>query len=329
MGLFDGGGSGGGSGGSFFSGGSGGGSGFGDGMGGNLFRDSDNTFFGGRSQGGLADLSRNWKRVDPYDFSGQQTKARRAAAEKQIAENEKKMNKLLKQQPKYQTGFNSNINSLNKQQGMIGDVNAGQQYGMAVNSSNQLNQRAFGTEESPWLKLQLQQQQMGQNQASDQMRSANSISTQDAMNQMQMEGGMSPQARERLMKQQNMQNMLGQQNISRQGEMDRLGLRSQEEQNRFQLQQQMPQMQMGLDQYNTNLGQQNRQAQFNKVNNWQQMADAEQARSLQDKQFGYGAKANTWDNRMKAQGAMDENAALLRSGSQTGIQRYGVGGMGL
>lgn len=275
------------------------------------------------------DLSEWWKKSDPYDLSGQQTRARKEAAEKQIAENRARMEAMFAEQPQYDTEAISYKGKLNKRLGKIKDVRAGKRFGEAGRATDMLSERAFGTDESPWLKQQLQLQELGESQQRDQLAQRGALQQQQQMSNLAMQGGLSGGARERMADANMQQQMMQQQQLARQGQMDRLGLRSAEEQRRFQLQQQMPGMQLGLDQYQTGLGQANRQAAFNKASMWQQQANADEARRLQNAQARHAAEQQAWQQKMAAEGGLAESSAMLRSGQDVGIQRYKVGGMGL
>lgn len=283
----------------------------------------------GALAGGGGQMAQWWKERDPYDISGHQSKARKQAAEKQIEENRKRMQELFDKQPQYKGKTKDYRGKLDKRLGKIGDVQAGARFGQAGTAADQLQERAFGTEDSPWLQMQLQQQELGEAQARDELAQGGALQQQQQFSNMAMQGGLSGGAQERLGQANMRQQMEQQQQLARQGQMDRLGLRTQEEQRRFQLQQQMPQTQLALDQYQTGLGQQNRAAAFNKASMWQQQANQDEMRRLQNQQYKQDQAQKAWQQKMAAEGGLAESAAMLRSGTDVGINRYKVGGMGL
>jgi hypothetical protein len=274
-------------------------------------------------------LSESFKERDPADLSGLQTKRRQEAAERQIAENRRRMQELMDSMPEYNVEANKYSGQLNKKLRSISNVNAGERFGRAGQATDILQQRAFGTEESPWLKMQLEQQQLGQQQAREDLSGTSALRQQEQLDQLAMQGGLSSGARERIGRQSLQGRMMQEQQLARQGQMDRMGLRSAEEQRRMQLQQQMPGMQLGLDQYQTGLHQQNRASDFQKASMWQQQANVDEQRRLANAQAKQQLELQAWQQKMAAEGGLAESSALLRSGLDTGAARYKTGGMGV
>lgn len=119
-----------------------------------------------------------------------------------------------------------------------------------------LGQRATSKEPSEWLKLQLQNQQLEQNQATDTAAQTAASQAAQARAQLSMRGGLSGGSRERLASQAARQTALSRQGILTEGMKQRLGLQTSEEENKQKLLSQAA----GLE---TDIGKMNKQLEYN------------------------------------------------------------------
>ena len=102
----------------------------------------------------------------------------------------------------------------------------------ALDLYKQTAQRAAGVD-SPFAKLALERQQLEQAASADQAGAGASNTMLQAANRLAQSGGVSGGARERLARQGAQAGFIQRQGVERQGALDRLGIRSQDEQNRM------------------------------------------------------------------------------------------------
>jgi hypothetical protein len=220
------------------------------------------------------------KYMDPLDISGRKSQERAAEMEKLISSQHQSMNDFLGTKPTFKSivGADGQLGNLYK----MGDatpatasvadlierkkwlddigglmdpeaVKAGGDFRNAQNNVGLLQQRAFGTETSPWAQKLYDQQRLDQSNMMDRVTRDQALSQEQVRNALAMQGGLDGGARERLAKSAGRDAMMARQGVFRQGAQDRLGIGIQDEQNRLQLQSMMPGMNMQLDAYNTGL----------------------------------------------------------------------------
>ena len=105
---------------------------------------------------------------------------------------------------------------------------------------NALRDRALATGPSAWANLQTQQQKLGEQTALDQSAKAQSGAMANAMSNMAMRGGVGGGASMRAARQSAQDQALAAQGVRRQGQMDRLGIATSDEQMRQQALSQLP-----------------------------------------------------------------------------------------
>jgi hypothetical protein len=220
----------------------------------------------------------------------------------------------------------SRISELDRRMALAQEVQPGENWGQAQQGLSALQQRAYGTDVSPWTQNLIKSQQMEEARQRDLLGQQGNIASQQAMSQMAATSGLDPATRARMLKQQTASQMTGAQGISGQGAQARLGLLTQEEQNRLALQQQMPGMQLQADQYKRGLGQFNTQLGMQKAGMWGNQANTEATQNLQ----------NAWQNKQGQLGTQQYNigtrTGLLGQSNaypmqkwQTGMQAWGAG----
>lgn len=250
---------------------------------------------------------------DVMDLAGFQQKERDRQTEQQISAQNKQLNDYMAKQPGYNSiqnadGSLKNNYSLGAAQGIdqgqldqrmgnAKDVNVadaqnsqavigpGQNYGQAQSNMDALQQRAFGTETSPWAQKLFDQQSLQQTGALDQMGHESALRQNQQQNNLAMQGGLEGGSRERLAKASGRDSMMARQGIFRQGQNDRLNIGINDEAQRMQLQQQMPGMNLQMDAYNTGLQQQDRQTA-------NQMSLANMGKNMDQQQFNANLNMN-------------------------------------
>lgn len=135
-----------------------------------------------------------------------------------------------------------------------------------------MKNRAMSAEDSPWLKLQLQKQGLEQTTAMDNAARQSVTGTEQAQSNLAMRGGLSSGARERLARGGQEDLLSSRQNIGAAGDLNRLGLRTADEQIKMNLLSQIPGMDIGFANQKANLYAQNTanqmaQQQFNASGN--------------------------------------------------------------
>lgn len=159
---------------------------------------------------------------------------------------------------------------------------------------------------SPWAQQELQKQQLQQSMNLDDYARRNAQTLTRGQSMLAQSGGMSPAARERLARQSMLEQMRGQNQVRRQGQLDEAGLRSQDEQGRLSLLQQI----QGMENQNANLAFQNAQQsrageQFNLGN---QLNEVTQKRMWDSNNYNEAMRAWAADKSANAQ------ASAARSG---------------
>lgn len=192
------------------------------------------------------------------------------------------------------------------------EIGAGERYGEAGRGVDVLAERAYGTEIDPWTKLQIEQQQMQESGAREDLLEQSARAQERAQQQLAMRGGLSEGARERLAQSGMEQRMTGMQNIGRAGEAQRLGILGQGEQQRLALQQMLPQQQMALEQYGTGLdiSERDKQLALQQANRQAEMA-AQQAAAQQGIQ-----QTGLWGNMAQTEAARDLQTQLANQATQ-------------
>lgn len=188
---------------------------------------------------------------------------------------------------------NSLSNQWDARAGNVRDVGAGSNYGMAQDSAGMLQQRAFGTETSPWADKLYQQQGIQQHLAEQQFGNQSAQEYASTRDRLAQSGGLEGGANERLGQQSMRNEMLGRQDLARQGELQRIGIGINDENQRMALQQQMPQMQMGLDQYDTGLQRNNADMDWRKQAQWSTLAGQDNANQMNADQYNLGRQDQT------------------------------------
>jgi hypothetical protein len=291
---------------------------------------------GGLSTKGLGTKSSNFfdqSGGDILDISGRKDAKNQRAMQGFLEDDQAAFNDMMNKMPTYDNGGlnksftkddflswgknikapKSNLGQLDKRMGQaqglnIADVKTGTNFNQAQQNIHALQDRAFGTETSPWAQKLYDQQAVDQGRVQDQMSQNLANQTQGAMNQMAATTGIDAGARERMMDKANVNNMNQMQNLYSQGMSDRLGIGAQDEAQRMALQQQMPGMNLQADQYMTgvdfgnqakdiNQGQFNNNLSMQKANMWSGLADTEAQRKLGVDEFNKQGKIglNQWN----------------------------------
>lgn len=196
-----------------------------------------------------------------------------------------------------------------------GDVNTGKNFNAAQGNINALQSRAFGTDTSPWAQKLYDQQALQQSGALDQASADSRASYNQAANDMAMQGGLEGGSRERLARAGAKDSLTARQGVFRQGQEDKLGIGINDEAQRMQLQQQMPGMNMQMDQYKTGLQQGNRDSR-------QQLGLANQQTNLNEQQFNANLnmqKVNNWQGAASQNAQQRSNASQFNAGQQNQV----------
>lgn len=307
----------------------------------NVASGGGSAFTGGMSgimPGGNA-YNQGMKYLDPLDITGTQQGQRDKDTSKLIEQQQAQMDDFMSRQPNYQgmqndagtglkkafqvaapedaTTATTSIASLDSRMGKAkdvgvadvkytGDINSGKNFDAAQKNVNALQERAFGTGPSAWAQSQLDSQAYQQKQQLGRLGQEQRTAFNQSQNDLAMQGGLEGGSRERLAKAAQKQTMLSRQGAFNQGAGDRMAIRSADEAQRMQLQQQMPGMNMQMDQYKTGLAQQNRDVQ-------NQLNLSNQQTNLGEQQFNANLamnKANQWA------GVQGQNNAALNATSQ-------------
>lgn len=162
----------------------------------------------------------------------------------------------LKAQPN--VGFNSNIEQLMQQ---LSGIN------LDKTALNKLQDTALSTDNSPWANLMLQKNDVDTASAMDKAGLAGNAATGSAFSDLARRGGISAGARERLATKGERNTMMAKQGVGRDAETNRLGILTNDANQKMDILKQLPGMQV-----------QSLQPELAKTGMWGQMADSEAAR---------------------------------------------------
>lgn len=153
-----------------------------------------------------------------------------------------------------------------------------------------IRSRAMTEGDSPWAKMMLEKQALEQATSRDNMVQSGASQSAQARNQMAMRGGVTGGASERLAKSNLRSQMMEQNKLARQGSMDQMGIRIQDDQTK----QGLLKDTVGYDFQNADLGLKNRQysTDVNKTNITAALADIEAKRGFDMEQ--YKSKMSAW-----------------------------------
>lgn len=227
--------------------------------------------------------------------------------------------------------YNSNLGQLDQRLNGIGDVNAGANFGDAQGGINYLQDQAYSEGPSTWANSQFEFQNLQDQGAREDLSKNADRSKASAYSQLAMRGGLDSGARERLAESFG-NNLTDQQQMQgRNNQMAMLGIKSQDESNKMNLARDLPGMNLQMDQYSTGLQDQNRQADFAKVNAWGSMADGESSKKFAAEnnmeQFNKGNAMNAvntqnnreldgWNSQMSAFAAGKSGDAMSKAGDK-------------
>lgn len=211
--------------------------------------------------------------------------------------------------PQFKVGFTSNVDELNNRLS-----------GINLNTDALKKLREIGLSEGPskWADLQTQSQKQQEMNAATNAATGNRGATAAGLGNLARSGGLSSGARERLQEQGSRDLAMGQQNIANQGIMARLGIASQDEQNKLGVLSALPGQEV-----------QALQPQFQKASMWAQLADSEAGRrqnldlantanTLGVKQNEDAARLKKYEEDMKAYAADQSAKAQAQSGGGGG-----------
>ncbi len=300
------------------------------------------AILGGTGLGNNKTVKKYGGTFDPLDVFGTKQSNRDDQTAKMIAEQEAQVKAHMDKRPKYKSvvtkkgvlnkkaavkaptkakAVQVDVKALDKKLALAknanvkdvkytGDVKSGQNFQDAQGNINTLQQRAFGTDTSPWAQKLYDQQALQESGQLDALGHEQALAQNQQLNALAMQGGLEGGSRERLAKASQRDQMMGRQGVFRQGQTDKLAIGINDEAQRMELQQQMPGMNLQMDQYQTGLASQNRD-----VRN--QLSLANQGKNMTQQQFNSGLamdKANSWS------GVMDANA-----GRTTGANQFNAG----
>lgn len=202
-----------------------------------------------------------------------------------------------------------------------GDVNSGRGAALADQDVQSLRGEAFGAGPSAWAQAMQGQQDLTKSSALDQLARDNRNSSAQAMQDLAMQGGLSGGAAERVAKAGARDQVMGGQNIARQDASARLGITADDESRKASLRQQMPGMNLQLDQYGAGLSEANRQARTQAgMFNSQQDFGAQQA----NQNLAMG-KAQTWAGLQEAQAARQTATNQFNASNQNQASQFNTG----
>lgn len=244
----------------------------------------------------MGDAKKAWDRnsgavatvLDPLDISGYRAGQRADQMEQQMSQDQAQFWNMYNQRPEYQSlmqdgqlqsqyrfdptlGRASNVDMRNLDRRMgkarnmkldrmryTGDIGPGEQYQMSAQDMANLRQRAYAEGPSRYAQRLLDQQGLQQQQARENLYKTTSEQQAAQFSDMARRGGLSGGARERMARQNSLTATLAAQDLARQGRMQQMGIRSQDEAQKMALQQQLPGMGLRMDQYSTGLQQRDR-----------------------------------------------------------------------
>lgn len=304
---------------------------------------------GGGANGGASVATPNFSNLDVLDIFGTKAAKRDAQTEKMIGSQTNQMNAFMASQPKYAAiSKNGQLDpkyalkapaqakaslvdtkQLDKRMAGAKDVNIddvaytgnigpGENYAAAQGNIDALQQRAFGTDTSPWAQKLYDQQALQESGALDQLGHEGALAQNQQLNSLAMQGGLEGGSRERLAKASSRDQMMARQGVFRQGQMDKLGIGINDEAQRMQLQQQMPGMNMQMDQYQTGLQQADRDV-------MNQIAFGNQGKDMTQQQFNTNLamnKANEWAGVAGANANLLTNTNQFNTGAKNQVAQF-------
>jgi hypothetical protein len=200
------------------------------------------------------------------------------------------------------------------------DGTIGNQYKMQIGDQPYLNTealdqlRSYGTSQgmSPWGQQQMQIQNMNQAQQMNQANQMQNTANSKAFNDLAMRGGSSAAGRERIATNNARQGVMGLQNINRQGDMDRLNIGAQDQQQKMDVLKSLPGME--LQSLNPQFQYMDMQNKANEFNNRASLDEINKQRQFALDQ--YKSAMSAWGSNKAADAQI---AALNQQGQNNGL----------